>query len=678
MKSSILLIFAFLAFGFSATAQYHTPKTPDSDWVAKPVPHGYPKEYAKEPALVLNQSENVEYKYEGHDAPVYHTFHRLIKILDERGVEMYSTVSIPFHSAARIDEIKARTISADGKVHDIPLHMFKQSQDEYGSPCIKFAMEGVGKNSEVEVYLKTLSSFTAFGSTYFQYPVPVLDLKFEMAYPKEFIVEQKGYNGFETMRDTLIKGRRHMKVHMHDIAGIKPEPFSFLYPHLMRTEWRISYWSNDNGNEKRLFTWDEYTKDFYTNVFNIPDGRTPEQYFLTPNGQDFYRGDTERKAVNRFLTSIGVNGSETELEKIIKIERGIKNTVTLYPVVDDRSGRLDTIVSKHAATVYGYLKLFAACFAQSDVKCEFGTTTDRRWHLFNSSFENWNVVSEYLLYFPNQKNYLAPTELFIRYPLIPGIEQGNAGVFCKMSTPSESRPRVADVRAIPENAPTDNCSNVTADISFSSGMNPKMDLTYTWGGLDAVPLRTHFNTNRSQELQRSTAEELVGGVIRPADLVSFSTANESPDSFTTRKPFVLKARVNSSGMVEKAGGRYLVKIGDLMGQHAELYDPKERKLPVDIDHPYSKKVVLHITLPGGYRALNLKSLQNRIEFFDGSNRKFPKCSFVSSCSQRGNKLTITVYEQYAKVHYHLSEYQEFRKVMNAGADFSKFSLVLGH
>ncbi len=677
MKSSAPLIFAFLAITLSANAQYRTPKTPDSDWVAKPVVHGYPKEYAKEPAIVLNQHEKVEYKYEGKSTSVYHTFHRLIKILDERGIAMYNTMSIPFYTAARIDEIKARTISIDGKVHEIPMHMFKQSQDEYGAPCIKFAMEGVEKNAEVEVYLKTLTPFNCFGSAYFQYSIPMLDLQFEMAYPKNFIVEQKGYNGFESMKDTLILGRRHMKVHMTDVPGIKPETFSYLYPHEMRTEWRISYWANDYGNEKRLFTWDEYAKQFYNEVFNIPDGRTPMQYFLTPNGQDFYRGDTERKAVNRFLTSIGVNGSETELEKIIKIERGIKNNITLYPVLEDHSGRLDTIVSRKSASTFGYLKLFAACFAQTDVKCEFGVTTDRRWHLFNSSFENWRVLSDYLLYFPNQKNFLDPTDIFMRYPLVPGSAQGNAGVFCKMSTPSESRPRVADVRAIPENSPFDNYENLTANVTFNGAMNPKLDLKYALGGLDAVSMRAKFNLHRNQDLQRSTVENYVAGVIKPTDLLDFSIANESPDSFVNRKPLIVNAHVQASGMVEKAGGRYLVKIGELMGPHSELYDPKERKLPVDINHPYSKKLVINVTLPAGYRVLNLKSLKTQLEYFDGANRKVPTCGFIANCRQHGNKLTITVSEEYARVHYHLSEYTNFRKVMNAGADFSKLSLVLG-
>ena len=670
------LFFALLAVTFSVTAKIKTHVAEESDWAEKPVLHTFPKEYAGQPAIILTEKDKVSYKYEGKGTSIYHTFHRITKILDARGVENYSTVSIPFYTDAHIEEIKARTISAEGKVYDIPLHMFKQSQDDYGFPVIKFAMEGVGKNAEVEVFLKTITPFSMFGSEYFQREIPILDLDFEMAYPKDFIIEQKGFNGFENMQDTLILGRRHMKVEMHDIPAVKIEPQSYIYPHLMRTEWRISYWANDYGDEKRLFTWDDFAKNFYFNVFNIPDGTLPLQYFLNPKGQDYYRGDTERRAVNRFLETIGVTGSERELEKIKKIERGIKNNITLYPSVADHSGRLDTIISKHSATVFGYLKLFAACFAQTDVKCEIGVTTDRRWHLFNSTFENWDFLSDYIFYFPNQKNYLAPTNVFMRYPLIPGMAQGNAGAFCKMSTPAEARPRVADVRLIPENSPFDNNVTIAATVNFKNAMNPELDLKYAYTGLESVPVRTLFSADKEHDRQRDYVEGMVAGVIKHSDLQDFSVSNESLDSYATGKPVVLKAKVRSSGMVEKAGGRILFRMGEIMGHKENLYDPKERKLPIDIDHPHSQKTVITVDL-GGYRVLNLKALRNRVIYYAADHRKVPTCSFISSYTQKGGKLIITVNEVYSKVHYHLREYPEYRKVLNAAADFSKLNLVLG-
>ena len=677
MKKSATLIFTFIAAVLTVSAQYRTPKVKDSDWVAKPILHPAPREYNKEPAVVLTQSSKVEYKNEGKGTSIYHTFHRTVKLMDERGVAMYSTVGIPFYSAAKIEEIRARTISASGKVYEIPHHMFKESQDENGAPEIKFAMEGVGKNAEIEVYIKTILPYSRFGSEYFQSSIPIMNLTFEMAFPKEFIIEQKGYNGFPDMKDTLITGRRHMKVHQKDIPGLKSEPYSFIVPHLMRTEWRVSFWANDYGDEKRLFTWDEYAKTFYNNVFNIPDGRTPEKYWLTPKGQDLYRGDTERKAVNNFLNSIGVTGSERELDKILKIERGIKNNITVYPVTEDHSGRLDTIISKRSATAFGIMKLYAACFAQTDVKCEIGSTTNRMYHLFNSSFENWNNLYDYLIYFPNQKAYLAPTNVLLRYPMIPEEVLGNTGVFCKMSTPAEARPRVAEIRLLPTTTSLENCINLKANINFEKNMEPEMDMNYSYTGMEAVAVRNHFAAAINPERRKDYFETMVPGVEKSADIIQFDVANESLDSYFVKKPVLVSAKVKSNNLTEKAAGKILFKIGTLIGAQTELYENKDRKLPVDINYPFSHKYTFVINLPVGYKVLNLKSLRSKLEFYDADNKKIPACSFVSNYSIKGKKLTITVSEIFSQAHYHLSDFSNFRRVINATADFNKLSLILG-
>ena len=677
MKKSASLILLFAASAFTVSAQYRTFKAPDSEWVAKPLIHNLPKAYANQPAVVLTQSEKIDYKIEGAGTSVYHVFHRTIKIVDERGIEMYSTVGIPFYSAAEIEELKARTIAPDGKVFDIPRHMFKLSQDENGAPELKFAMEGVVKNSEVEVYLKTLVPFSAFGSSYFQYPVPVLNLSFEMAYPKEFVMEQNGFNGFPNMKDTLITGRHHMKATLTEIPALKPEKFSYPLLHMMRTEWRLADFANDNGNMKRLYTWDEFAKEFYDDIFNVRDHVTPDQYFLTPKGHDLYRGDSERKAVNRFLGTIGINGSEKELDKILKIERAIKEQIMLCQVTEDHSGRLDTIISRHAATPYGYLKLFAACFAQTDVKCEIGATTDRRYHLFNSTFENWNNLSDYVFYFPNQKAYLAPINTGLRYPVLPDEVLGNTAAFCKMSTPSEPRPKVADIRSIPTTTAAENYMYLKAAVSFDRDMAPVVDAKYSFGGLESADLRNTFTVLTTDDKQKDYLQNFLAYIAKPTDLKSFEIANADPSNFNAKKPLEIAVKARGGDMTETAGGRKLVRIGALLGRHAELYDNRQRKLPVDIGHPHVTRSVITVTLPGGYRVLNLKAFKTRMEYFDAENRKIPACGFVSNATVKGNKLTITMTETYSLTHYHLADYTDFRKVMNAAADFYKLQLVLG-
>lgn len=645
-------------------------------WETKPQLHYLPKEYFKEPAVIVSQSDKIEYKYEGRSTSVYRTYYRLYKINDERGIAMYSTCTLPFHSSTDIQEIKARTITPSGKVVNIPDHMFKLSHNEYGEPVVKFAMEGVVKNAEIEIYMKTLSSFNMFGVEYLQADVPIMDMDFEMSYPKNFIIEQHGFNGFDNATDTLISGRRHLKINMKDVPGIKQEAFSNVLPHLMRTEWRISYWANDNGDEGRLFTWDEFAHDFYHNVFNLPDGVMPDQYFLNPHGRDLYKNDVERNAVNNFLQSIGVTGSERELDKIIKIERGIKNNIILSPITNDHSGRLDSIISKRAATSFGYVKLFAACFAQADVTCEIGSTTDKRYHLFNSSFENWDYLSDYVFYFPNQKHYMAPTDVMLRYPMLPSEVLANTAVFCKMSTPAEARPKVADIRLIPETKAADNRTKLQAKISFIN-MQPTMDLRYEYSGQAAIPARTRFAIGTGKDYRQDLMERTLNGISKPTDLVKFDVRNVSLDSYITAKPVEVIAKVKPSNMVDKAGGKYLVKIGELLGSHVEMYSKADRKLPVDLAYTAEEDLEITVNIPAGYRVLNADALKMEFEFFDKDNPKIPSAGFRSTYSLHGNKLTIRVREIYSHSHYHLSEYEQFRKVVNTASDFNKVVLALG-
>lgn len=223
----------------------------------------------------------------------------------------------------------------------------------------------------------------------------------------------------------------------------------------------------------------------------------------------------------------------------------------------------------------------------------------------------------------------------------------------------------------------DNYSNLNATVNFGKGMEPEIDLNYSFGGYEAVPFRNNFAVAPNPDKQRQYLENYIPVVNKPSDLIKYTAANVDLDNYVDNKPFIVLAKVKAPEMVESAGGRKLVKIGELLGRQNELYQEKVRKLPVDINYPHSYKRTITVNLPAGYRVLNAKSLKNKIDFYDADNCKIPACSFVSNYSQKGNKLTITVSEIYAQIHYHLSDFNNFRKVINAAADFNKTTLVLG-
>ena len=50
--------------------------------------------------------------------------------------------------------------------------------------------------------------------------------------------------------------------------------------------------------------------------------------------------------------------------------------------------------------------------------------------------------------------------------------------------------------------------------------------------------------------------------------------------------------------------------------------------------------------------------------------------FTSSAKQEGNIITIDVEEYYAKNTFEVSEYETFKTVINAAADFNKTSIIV--
>lgn len=51
-------------------------------------------------------------------------------------------------------------------------------------------------------------------------------------------------------------------------------------------------------------------------------------------------------------------------------------------------------------------------------------------------------------------------------------------------------------------------------------------------------------------------------------------------------------------------------------------------------------------------------------------------SFVSGFTKEGNNVNIHVREEYRNLYYPVSQYEDFKKIINAAADFNKIVLVL--
>ena len=104
-----------------------------------------------------------------------------------------------------------------------------------------------------------------------------------------------------------------------------------------------------------------------------------------------------------------------------------------------------------------------------------------------------------------------------------------------------------------------------------------------------------------------------------------------------------------------------------------MYQEKPRQFPMEIEFPHILARKIKFTIPAGYIVKNPDDLD--IDHTYQENGQLTM-GFVSSYKIEGNTLVITILEEYRKTNYALSQYEEFRKIINAAADFNKVALIL--
>ena len=354
-------------------------------------------------------------------------------------------------------------------------------------------------------------------------------------------------------------------------------------------------------------------------------------------------------------------------------------SVSVYDVAtDETKNPLDSIISKHAASAAGIVKLFVACFAQAGVNFEYGQAGNRHEHVFDSKFVNWNNLDEPLFYFPDFKKFLDPVREFYRYPVVPDFVLNNKGVFCAIEPGGFVTGPLTNIRKITPLSEAETQSNIAAGVSFTKDMDAQVDVSYSFLGYESADLREELAT-MTKEKQKELVKKTVSFAEKPEDIVKYTISGETPDNYYTNKPLEITATVKTSSLTEDAGKNYLFKVGKILGSEEELYNEDERKMPVDLDYPRALSRTITLNLPVGYKVLNPEALRMHAEYVNRDLK--PVVSFKSdyalvSDKKNGDKIVITVNESYTQLHFSPEYYDRYRKVVNTAADFSHVALLI--
>jgi len=621
-------------------------------WDEKPVIYQISEMMKQEPAIIILDKRRMEFADEKENLVMYKTLHRIVHINDDKGIESYNRIYLPVSSNADIIDMKARTILPDGKTIELDKNSIKDITED-GQVYKIFAMEGLVEGCEVEYYYTYRRNTSFFGREVIQGRLPVQQAVLELGAPSRLLFEIKAFNSSVKPFDTTFNNKRWLRVVENEIAAAEDEKYCAFEANLKRLEYKLSY-NTSRTNNDRLFTWDELARRIHTNFSTCTD--------------------KEMRKVNDLTGDIKLKNLTTEQEKIAAVEDFIKTNFTSRDDIDgDDADNLEKIIKTKLASHTGMIRLFSAVFRNIGIAHEYVLAADRDKYSIDRNFENWNNCENNLIYFPSIKKYLAPTEAEYRFPWInPKWAAANA-FYCRTTTIGSYTTAIGEVKQVPLEDFEKSVINTEADVELSKNADTLIiNIRQIYSGYSAAVYRAIFNFS-DDENKKLVTKEMIKFGTNSENLVSSNRENEGFENYHENKPFILSATVKAVELVEKAGNKTIIRIGDIIGPQVEMYQEKPRQFPMEIDYPHVLERKINFTIPPGYTVKNPDDIKIKHVFLDKGQVTM---GFISDYTLEKNILSITIREEYRRSNYPLSQFDDFRKVINAAADFNKVALVL--
>ena len=653
MKKFLLSLFITAAALPSVFSQ--TPGIEKEHWKDNPVITKTQNKYNQEPAVTVMNKIRIEYiDDKDKNLAEYFTQHKIIHLNNDHGIEYFNKIYIGVNEFSDVIEIRARTILPGGKIIELDPANIKDLKDEDGSLYKIFAFEGLENGSDIEYYYTLLKNNALMGTMRIQDKFPVMEAGIELIAPSRLVFEMNPIHcQSEVLSDTLPVNKGRLRLHLVDISGLEEEKYSSYHVNLARVEYKLCY-NNALHPGERMFTWNEYAK------------RVFESYGTY--------SDKEIKKVSELISNNKWDKLSGDSLKVVTVENYIKKNINYRKDLEgnDAAG-IETILKTREAEATGLMRLYGAVYRQLQISYQFVMAADRDEEVIDKNFENWNNCSNELLYFPSLHHFLVPTRIQFRYPWIdPSWGDGNA-LFCKNISIGSMNSAIAEIKWIPLENFQQSYMNLESKLSLNTTMDSlMMDMKFLFGGYSAIGFRYGFDF-LTPEQERDAIKEFTKNALGTESILASSIENRAFEESNGGKPFVLNIRIKSGDLLERAGNKILLKIGMVIGPQVEMYQEKERQFPMTMEFPHVEKRRMELLIPDGYQVRNPDDLRLKQVYQENGSQTM---GFVSDYTLNGNLLTIDIVEDYRKSSYPISQYEEFRRIINTSSDFNKVVLIL--
>lgn len=608
------------------------------------------EEEAKLPELVIRNHIQYDYALENNDFIMYSTIHRIILVNNNEAIQKHNRIVIPMNNTIDLVEIKARSINKDGKVVRFDKSDIKElKEEESGNAYRIFAIEGIELGSEVEYYFIRKMRSSLFQRAVMQMDVPVKLATFSLSCPKHLKFDFKSYFDFPEVEEQTEGEVNVYRASMENVPAMKKEEFSYFDASLKRIEFKLAY--NTARSQARMYTWEDAAKTFYGILTRLEKG--------------------DEKTIEKFVKTLDDKASAAQADRIRNIEQKVKTVVQLNTEsADARLDNIGSIVKLKVASRQGMTKLFLAIFDQLKISCQPVVTCSRKGARFDGEFDSWSYLDDYLLYFPDTKGFIAPYSQPMRYPLVPPEFTGQKGLFIEPITMGEIRSALSSIREIPAADYTLNTDDLDITVSFDPAFNSNhIRISRIFGGYNASFFSPFYHL-MTEDQRRSMVEDVTKQTA-PDPTIEKWTAKPLTDGPVDR--FLIDVDFESSHFLEKAGPRILFKLGELIGPQVEMYREDDRMTDIENDYNRGYDRIIKVNLPEGYTIKNPDDVVLDVTYRDGDKTPY---LFQSAYTLEHGVLTVTIKEYYKDLYAPLARYEDYRKVINAAADFNKITLVL--
>ena len=639
IKNSILVVLFLITT--NSFAQFH--KT--YDWSEKPITHKLSDSEKNESSVGILKKHVVEYAKSmfGDDLKVYETDHTITRVNDDQGIARHNTVYIPMYEVRSVLDLKARTINSEGKVTILNKDNIKEVKnvEEYGDFKI-FAIEGVEKNSEIEVLYTVEKDYDMYGEQTIQGEYPIREAQF-LFITGEANAKIKAYRTETQIESTTINGTLAKSLTLTNIPAMVEEEYS-----------------TPNAN-KIAVVYQCFPKDqnithdmFWNNVVNNI-------------GPQFFPEETLKTVTDDLANVLKGNTDLNTFKKATLLDDYIKTNFTIVKNNNAELSDINYILKNKSASAFGILKAYAHYLKALDVKYEIVITANRFVKKFDPDFYNPNQLQDFLIYLPTEEKYIATDRLEYRVGEAPFNILGNYGVFITdnldyySSKIVEADPNFSSIKRI-------------VDISFdddleSATLKQSQDYTGHWSATSRAVLNFY-----PEQSIKEYEDYLTGSGIEDKVVESYEALNTDLLQLEYNAPFKTRSTITSESLLEEVGDSYLFQIGKVIGTQSELYQETKRVNPIEMQYPNQYDYTITIDIPKGYTAEGLDALNIDKSYKSVKGNKL--CKFESSYKVEGNKIIITIQEFYKSNEYDLNRYEEFREVINAASDFNKAAILL--